>query len=605
MAKKMRTINNPLDRQTRNDINYNFSALEENVAAVENSQSSNSEQVTRIENDITKLKQKDKELEDLITDNREVIESMDLDLIKLQGDTTEAQGLEAKRQGDKAEQQGNFAETKGNAAEEQGVIAETKGNKAEQLGNFAKEMGDYAKEKAEYAAEKTSEIEQAHTDLSQIKVDAVDATQSANTQAEYAKEQGDYAKLVGDEVADKLEQVDTALQHTIAQGIDAETKGNVAKEQGDYAQSVIDSYKHDGDWQGSVEYKKNQEVLFNGSTYRALEDNKGTQPTDKSVWQLIAQRGVDGEGAVASVNKKQPDTEGNVQLSKSDIGLSNVDNTKQATKAEFDTHVKDTVKHITAQERTDWNAKETTTGSQAKATKALTDSKAYTDTKISEIPEVDTSHLETKSDAQAKLTEAKQYTDTKTTNMETTTGSQTKATKALNDSKAYTNAEIAKISQKDYLGGLDVILMLNTNSESISFKVTPRIVNPLGLDILNKIQHIHFNFPMIAKNKAFNIQIPFAFRTVSSLDIDYSINAARLGFTVLKNHNKYSETVIISEHLSNDLEIKKTFKEFFAQLDEEMGNESDTGTSNLDAVVEFKDKTIQTFNVNAHTLRRR
>ncbi|MBU5486460.1 hypothetical protein KQI86_19345 [Clostridium sp. MSJ-11] len=42
---------------------------------------------------------------------------------------------------------------------------------------------------------------------------------------------------------------------------------------------------------------------------------------------------------------------------KSDVGLSSVDNVKQATKTEFDTHTTDSVKHITAAERTAWNAK--------------------------------------------------------------------------------------------------------------------------------------------------------------------------------------------------------------------------------------------------------
>ena len=44
-------------------------------------------------------------------------------------------------------------------------------------------------------------------------------------------------------------------------------------------------------------------------------------------------------------------------LTKSDIGLGNVDNAKQATKVEFDTHNTDGVRHITDAERTNWNAK--------------------------------------------------------------------------------------------------------------------------------------------------------------------------------------------------------------------------------------------------------
>lgn len=42
---------------------------------------------------------------------------------------------------------------------------------------------------------------------------------------------------------------------------------------------------------------------------------------------------------------------------KGDVGLSNVDNIKQATKAEFDAHAADSIKHITTTERTTWNGK--------------------------------------------------------------------------------------------------------------------------------------------------------------------------------------------------------------------------------------------------------
>lgn len=56
---------------------------------------------------------------------------------------------------------------------------------------------------------------------------------------------------------------------------------------------------------------------------------------------------------VQSVNGKT----GAVTLSKGDVGLSLVDNIQQATKAEFNTHNTDNTRHITAPERTDWNAK--------------------------------------------------------------------------------------------------------------------------------------------------------------------------------------------------------------------------------------------------------
>ncbi|PZL78259.1 hypothetical protein CI088_00375 [Enterococcus plantarum] len=57
--------------------------------------------------------------------------------------------------------------------------------------------------------------------------------------------------------------------------------------------------------------------------------------------------------SVKSVNGKT----GSVVLGKSDVGLGNVDNVKQASKADFDSHANNIDKHITSQERADWNSK--------------------------------------------------------------------------------------------------------------------------------------------------------------------------------------------------------------------------------------------------------
>ncbi|KMM55451.1 hypothetical protein ACH95_19155 [Bacillus glycinifermentans] len=43
------------------------------------------------------------------------------------------------------------------------------------------------------------------------------------------------------------------------------------------------------------------------------------------------------------------------KVTKSQVGLANVDNVKQAAKTDFDTHVADNTRHITADERTKWN----------------------------------------------------------------------------------------------------------------------------------------------------------------------------------------------------------------------------------------------------------
>lgn len=66
------------------------------------------------------------------------------------------------------------------------------------------------------------------------------------------------------------------------------------------------------------------------------------------------------------------------KVTKSQVGLSNVDNVKQASKVDLDSHINDEVKHVTASERASWNAKETPEGAQAKANEALKQAKAYT-----------------------------------------------------------------------------------------------------------------------------------------------------------------------------------------------------------------------------------
>lgn len=76
---------------------------------------------------------------------------------------------------------------------------------------------------------------------------------------------------------------------------------------------------------------------------------KNTDPTLLANWQEL----LTPTDTVTSVAGKT----GAVTLTKSDVGLSNVDNIQQATKAEFNTHNVDSTRHITSTERTTWNAK--------------------------------------------------------------------------------------------------------------------------------------------------------------------------------------------------------------------------------------------------------
>ncbi|MNH66520.1 hypothetical protein D3C73_185530 [compost metagenome] len=89
----------------------------------------------------------------------------------------------------------------------------------------------------------------------------------------------------------------------------------------DDVQSVINNTKGFGNYESSKIYKKNNIISYNGSSYLALEDNLyGILPTDSSKWQLIAQRGVDGNGSVISVNSISPNPDGNIVLLPENLG---------------------------------------------------------------------------------------------------------------------------------------------------------------------------------------------------------------------------------------------------------------------------------------------
>jgi len=103
---------------------------------------------------------------------------------------------------------------------------------------------------------------------------------------------------------------------------------------------------------------------------------------------------------------------------KADVGLGSVDNIKQATKIEFDAHASDAVKHITASERTVWNAKANT----AVATASVNGLMAATD-KV-KLDGVESSLSSHNSDAVKHITAAERAAWNA---KETTSGAQAKA----------------------------------------------------------------------------------------------------------------------------------------------------------------------------------
>jgi len=141
------------------------------------------------------------------------------------------------------------------------------------------------------------------------------------------------------------------------------------------AQAKVDAHANRTDNPHSV--TKSQVGLGNVENYEVATQKDAEEgiATNKYMTPQRTKQAIDSLQAVKSVAGKT----GIVTLSKSDVGLSNVDNVRQASKAEFDSHNQDFTRHITDEERTAWNAKETPAGAQEKANIAEANAKSYTD----------------------------------------------------------------------------------------------------------------------------------------------------------------------------------------------------------------------------------
>ncbi|MCP6683260.1 hypothetical protein [Bacillus nakamurai] len=108
------------------------------------------------------------------------------------------------------------------------------------------------------------------------------------------------------------------------------------------------------------------------TAYQALKELQTIGATKEDVSSAVSD-------AKAYTDKHEKRTDNPHKTTKAQVGLGNVDNVQQASKVDFDAHTKDSDSHITATERSNWNAKETTTGAQNKADTAEKNAKAYTD----------------------------------------------------------------------------------------------------------------------------------------------------------------------------------------------------------------------------------
>lgn len=102
-----------------------------------------------------------------------------------------------------------------------------------------------------------------------------------------------------------------------------------------------------------------------------------------------------------------------------------------------------THRFVTDAEKVTWNAKETTSGAQAKANTAESNAKAYTDTKVAALVDSSPATLDTLNELANALGDDPNFATTimnKIGEKETPAGAQAKATTAENNAKAYTNS---------------------------------------------------------------------------------------------------------------------------------------------------------------------
>lgn len=132
-----------------------------------------------------------------------------------------------------------------------------------------------------------------------------------------------------------IEDLNAALQDAttvITNAQNATTEANNAAQNALNAindmQAFINQFGNAETYNNSKLYQVNNLVEFDGSGYICIKDTQGNPPPALSTkrnewWQLFAQKGVDGTGAVSKVAGKSPELDGNVPLTAQDIGAVN------------------------------------------------------------------------------------------------------------------------------------------------------------------------------------------------------------------------------------------------------------------------------------------
>ncbi|MEA0563268.1 GDSL-type esterase/lipase family protein [Lysinibacillus irui] len=193
------------------------------------------------------------------------------------------------------------ARTAKTATEEATALATTATELANAGALLAEEKANYANEKAVLAQEAADKATQEASNLSQLKVDVVQATQDANGEAKNANEKANLANNAADRANQAADNADIATNRAII------------------AAEAIEGWGTAEQWENDKQYIENNIVTDNGSTWQALRPNINVVPSDGADWICLARKGIDGSGAVSSVNNRYPGIDGNVEVKWGDI----------------------------------------------------------------------------------------------------------------------------------------------------------------------------------------------------------------------------------------------------------------------------------------------
>ncbi|MCT6941451.1 MAG: hypothetical protein M3Z62_13575, partial [Metasolibacillus sp.] len=188
-----------------------------------------------------------------------------------------------------------------------------------------------------------AELQAALNDASDLIDNMINATIEATEAATAANQAtADATQIINDLTALQvdLEQLQTSLEQSIADATAATTNANTATTNANQAtqdaqqattdatsaaqraESAADAVKGWGQaepYNSTKTYERNNVVTYEGSSYQAKHDGVTSIPTTTADWIIIARRGLDGQGAVQTVNEQLPDEDGNV-----DIGIANI-----------------------------------------------------------------------------------------------------------------------------------------------------------------------------------------------------------------------------------------------------------------------------------------